>query len=155
MTEIAFHFNIADNERGKLNYACRLLRKAHAQGARVGVLAEPAALEELDAALWTFSQRDFIPHCTVQAPEHVRSATPIVLASACDELPHCQVLLHLGQGGAPEGFERFERLIELVSSDAADRQGARARWRYYAERGYTIHKHDAAASRAARETRHE
>ncbi|MBQ9579261.1 MAG: DNA polymerase III subunit chi, partial [Ottowia sp.] len=68
VTEIAFHFNIADDERGKLNYACRLLRKAYAQGARVGVLAAPEALEALDAALWTFSQRDFIPHCMAQAP---------------------------------------------------------------------------------------
>ena len=147
MTEIAFHFNISDDERGKLNYACRLLRKAYAQGARVGVLAAPEALEALDTALWTFSQRDFIPHCTAQAPEHVRSTTSIVLASACDELQH------LGQGGAPEGFERFERLIELVSNDTADRQSARLRWRYYAERGYNIHTHDAAASRAAREAR--
>ena len=155
MTEIAFHFNISDDERGKLNYACRLLRKAYAQGARVGVLAAPEALEALDAALWTFSQRDFIPHCMADAPEHVRSATPIVLASASDALQHCQVLLHLGQGGAPEGFERFERLIELVSSDTADRQSARARWRHYAERGYNIHSHDAAASRAARRSAHE
>ena len=150
MTEIAFHFNISDDERGKLNYACRLLRKAYTQGARVGVLAAPEALEALDAALWTFSQRDFIPHCMANAPEHVRSATPIVLASTSDALQHCPVLLHLGQGGAPEGFERFERLIELVSGDAADRQSARARWRHYAERGYSIQRHDVAASRAAR-----
>ena len=148
MTEIAFHFNIADDAHGKLHYACRLLRKAYGQGARVGVLAAPEALGALDAALWTFSQRDFIPHCMADAPEHVRSATPIVLASACAPLQHCDVLLHLGQGGAPEGFERFARLIELVGSDAADRQGARARWRYYAERGYSIKAHDAAASRA-------
>lgn len=155
MTEIAFHFNISDDERGKLNYACRLLRKAYAQGARVGVLAAPEALEALDAALWTFSQRDFIPHCTADAPEHIRSATPIMLASACEPLQHCDVLLHLGQGEAPEGFERFERLIELVSSEAADRQGARARWRYYAERGYSIKTHDAAAQRAAKRSTHD
>ena len=42
MTEVAFHFNAPD----KWAYACRLLRKAVAAGAKVVVLAEPADLEQ-------------------------------------------------------------------------------------------------------------
>ena len=37
MTDVAFHFNVPD----KLGYACRLLRKAHAAGGSVGVVAAP------------------------------------------------------------------------------------------------------------------
>ncbi|HMN20508.1 MAG TPA: DNA polymerase III subunit chi [Ottowia sp.] len=139
MTEVMFHFNVAD----KVDYACRLLRKAHAHGARVGVLAELEALHALDTALWSFAPLAFIPHCLADAPAPLRDATPIVLASRCSELADSSLLVHLGQA-LPQGFERFERLIELVGSDTADRTHARLRWRHYAERGYAIASHDAA-----------
>ena len=45
----------------------------------------------------------------------------------------------------PDGFERFERLIEVVTADEADRLQARQRWKHYAERGYAITRHDRAA----------
>jgi len=49
----------------------------------------------------------------------------------------------------PEGFERFERLIEVVSQDDGDRQRARARWKHYADRGYAIQRHDLAQREGA------
>jgi DNA polymerase-3 subunit chi len=140
MTEVAFHFHIPD----KLNYACRLLRKAYAAGGPVGVVAGAETLRALDGARWSFSALEFIPHCSVAAPERVLAATPIVLASDCAQLPHAGVLVHLGQA-VPNGFERFERLIELVGDAEDDRAHARLRWRHYAERGYNITRHDVAA----------
>lgn len=142
MTEVSFHFNVPD----KIGYACRLLRKAYATGNAVGVLAAPEALQALDASLWTFSASDFIPHCAADAPPAMLAASPIVLAADSNLLERAQVLLHLGTV-VPAGFERFERLIELVGSDAPDREAARTRWRHYADRGYTIHTHDAAPRR--------
>jgi DNA polymerase III subunit chi len=44
----------------------------------------------------------------------------------------------------PEGFERFERLIEVVTQDDEDRQRARRRWKHYADRGYAITRRDLA-----------
>ncbi|QTD43787.1 DNA polymerase III subunit chi [Ottowia testudinis] len=140
MTEVAFHFNVPD----KLAYACRLLRKAYAAGGPVGVVAPPATLHALDTQLWSFSALDFIPHCLASAPEPVRAVTPIVLAKDCADLPRAAVLVHLGEQ-VPAGFERFERLIELVTADGADRGAARQRWRHYADRGYSIQRHDLAA----------
>ena len=58
MTEVAFHFNAPQ----KLAYACRLLRKAAASGAKVVVTGEPQLLRELDVALWTFAPLEFVPH---------------------------------------------------------------------------------------------
>ena len=46
------------------------------------------------------------------------------------------------------GFERFARVIEVVSTDAADRDLARQRWKQYIERGYTIARHDLTLKRA-------
>lgn len=144
MTEVAFHFNVPD----KLGYACRLLRKACAAGSRVIVTGEADTLRALDADLWTFSPVEFIPHChaATAAPE-VLAASPVVLAESARGTPHQQVLVNLG-ARVPEGFERFERLIELVTQEEDERQQARGRWKHYADRGYAITRHDLAAREA-------
>lgn len=144
MTEIAFHFNMPD----KLGYACRLLRKAHAAGGPVGVVGPEAAVRALDSALWTFSALDFVPHCLASASPEMLARTPIVLATDTAQLAHSGVLVHLG-AEVPAGFERFERLIELVGTSDDDRAEARQRWRHYADRGYAIQRHDLAAQAPA------
>lgn len=138
MTEIAFHFNAPD----RLAYACRLLRKAAAGGARVVVTAAPALLARLDQALWVMAPHDFVAHCLADSDAAMLRASPIVLAPAIGpELPHFEVLVNL-DAAVPEGFGRFDRLIEVVSLDEEDRRGARQRWRHYADRGYAITRHD-------------
>jgi DNA polymerase-3 subunit chi len=138
MTEVSFHFNAPD----KLAYACRLLRKAVGGGARVVVTAPANDLARLDNLLWTFSQTDFIAHVREPAEPRLLAASPVVLTeSPAKELPHRQVLVNLGEQ-LPEGFERFERVIEVVSLDDEDRQQARGRWKQYTERGYAIVRHD-------------
>lgn len=146
MTEVSFHFNVANKQR----HACLLLRKAYRMGRAIGVVGEADALGALDTALWEVSALDFVPHCLADAPAHVVNATPIVLATDCSAITHSQMLLHLRADITP-GFERFERLIEIVGLDAEDRRQARERWRYYADRGYTIRRWDLAARRAARD----
>ncbi len=142
MTEVAFHFNAPD----KLGYACRLLRKAVASGSRVMVTGQSDTLRELDVALWTFAPLEFLPHCYGEVTPVALAASPVVLSESVRSAPHHQVLLNLGTA-VPEGFERFERLIELVSSDEEDRQVGRERWKHYADRGYAITRHDMSASR--------
>ncbi len=139
VTEVAFHFNAPD----RVAYACRLLRKAVGSGAKVVVTGVPATLAQLDGALWTFSPTDFVPHCNLQSPPNVVAASPVILAASIESVPHQQVLLNLGHL-VPEGFDRFERLIEIVGMDDEDRQLARSRWKHYADRGYAITRHDLA-----------
>lgn len=138
MTEVSFHFNAPD----KVNYACRLLRKATGAGKRVIVTGEADTLRTLDTSLWTFSPLDFIAHCSgAAASPDLLAASPVVLADSAREVPHREVLVNLGTE-VPAGFESFERLIEVVSQDEGDRQLARRRWKHYADRGYAIVKHD-------------
>jgi len=140
MTEVAFHFNAPE----KVGYACRLLRKATATGARLVVTGEPELLRQLDVALWTFSPLEFIAHCyTATAAGELVASSPVVLADTTRAVPHQQVLVNLG-ASVPEGFERFERLIEVVTQADEDRQQARARWKHYSDRGYAITRHDLA-----------
>ena len=127
-------------------YACRLLRKAARQGACVVVTGSAATLETLDAALWTFDPLDFIPHL-MPAPgtavaERFRT-TPVWLLQRPTEAIHHQVLVNLG-AEAPEGFESFERVIEIVSTDDDSRAAGRQRWKHYISRGYSIVHHEAA-----------
>jgi DNA polymerase-3 subunit chi len=137
MTEVAFHFNAPD----PVAYACRLLRKAVSSGARMVVLGVPDTLQQLDLALWTFSPPDFVPHCHVDSDPRIVAMSPVILASSTESLLHRQVLLNLGHR-VPDGFERFDRVIEVVGLDDEGRQLARGRWKHYTDRGYTITRHD-------------
>lgn len=138
MSSVSFHVNLAD----PIGYACRLLRKASAAGARVVVVAEPLQLRELDAALWTFSAPDFIAHAVAgAAPAAVLAHSPIVLSPQVQGTTHRQVLVNLS-AEVPAGFEGFERLIELVGTDPESLAQARVRWKHYAGGGHPVTKHD-------------
>ena len=139
MTEVAFHFNVPD----RLVYTCRLLRKAYAAGGRTAVVGTDEQLQALDQALWTFSALDFIPHCLASAAPDIVSRTPVVLAPNAQAVADAQVLVHLGTE-VPAGFERFERLIELVGADPEDLAQGRLRWRHYAAHGHSPRRHDVA-----------
>lgn len=141
MTEVFFHFNAPE----RLGYCCRLLRKVYGMGLRVGVVGAPTLLEQLDRQLWAFSRQDFIAHCLANAPPTMRAASPIVLAPDCSMLEHRQVLLQLADE-PPAGFDRFERVIEVVSTDPAERQLARQRWQHYTALGYALKRHDVAVA---------
>ena len=144
MTDLAFHFGAPD----KLAYACRLVRKAVGSGAKVVLVANADAIAQLDADLWALSATDFLPHCAATAVEAVQSRSPVVLVTHAAQAPaHAGVLVNLTDT-VPEGFERFDRLIEVVSTDADDRNIARGRWRYYTEQGFPITRHDLALKRA-------
>jgi DNA polymerase-3 subunit chi len=107
----------------------------------VVVTAQAKDLQLLDSLLWTFSKLDFVPHALQSAEAGVLAASPVILSESVMDAPHQQVLLNLGLQ-VPDGFERFERLIEVVTLDEADRQTARSRWKHYADRGLAITRHD-------------
>ncbi len=143
MTQVEFHFNAPD----KLDYACRLLRKASGRGAQIVVTAETDLLNALDAQLWRLGPQEFLAHCLEGCPDSVWQHSPVVLATSAQNTPHHNVLVNLGHA-VPDGFSRFDRLIEVVSAeDAQDRNVARARWKHYADRGYAITRHDLALNR--------
>lgn len=140
MTEVAFHFNAPDQQA----YACRLLRKGYLKGARLVVRAEAHALAALDVALWTFASGEFIPHAREGDAPSVLQRSPVQLYSqlpdVVDDAASC-VLVNLC-ASVPPGFERFARVIEVVTFDEHDRLQARERWRAYKQRGIEPVRHD-------------
>ena len=141
MTEIPFHFNVAD----KFLYACRLLRKAYASGAQVAVTAEPEVLDELNLRLWSFSATDFVPHCRTGHASDFLARRSVLLVDSPAACPHHGVLINLGLQ-LPSGFETFERFIEVVTQGRDERLAARVRWKHYADFGYSPQKNDVAAT---------
>jgi DNA polymerase-3 subunit chi len=140
LTVVSFHFNVPD----RTDYTCRLLRKALRKGARVVVTGAQPVLSNLDRALWSFDPLEFVPHVMVrpgQEPALRLRTTPVWLVSDLAQAEHHDVLVNL-QDDAPAGFERFARLIEIVTPDEGDRVAARQRWKHYATRGHAIEKHE-------------
>lgn len=138
MTDVAFHFNAPD----KVAYACRFARKVLRSGARLAIVGAEDVLDELDRRLWALSPHDFIAHCREGRDADMWALSPVLLAERTDDVPHSDVLLNLGEQ-IPAGFERFAKVVEVVSADdALDRQVARERWRGYTAKGYTLVRHD-------------
>ncbi len=141
---IDFHFNVEH----RLQYACRVIRRARAADCRVLVFARDAdRLARVDTALWTFSALDFVPHVYADSP--LASRTPVLLAASVDgATTGCPVLLNLDDDVPPDFAAlgaRFDRLIEVVSCDDDDRRLARDRFRAYREAGLQPQSHDRSA----------
>lgn len=144
MTRVDFHLNAPD----KIGYACRLVRKIYRAGQKVVVVdADAGSRARFDQALWTFSPLDFIPH--VDAADPLAAGTPVLLAGDGAETAHHDVMVNLGNT-PPTHFSRFERLIEIVTTDDEDRHAARERWRFYRDRGYPIESFDLGPAAAGR-----
>lgn len=127
--KVEFHSGVPD----KLEHACRLLRKAQAAGARVAVTGEPALLDRLDVALWTFDALAFVPHVRLRGqaePGPVARRTPVWLTDAPAQSAWRDVLVNLGPDMA-DGWQDFGRVIEVVQEGDAERGMARQRWRTY------------------------
>jgi DNA polymerase-3 subunit chi len=143
-TEVEFHTGVAD----KVGFACRLLRKAYRRGARVLVTAPRDVLALLDRELWTFEERDFVPHVRLApgASAAMVRRTPIWLVEELDGAAPAgapDVLVNLG-APAPRDLTPFARLIEVVAAEPDEEDAGRERWRDYRARGLPVVHHGAA-----------
>ena len=150
MARIDFHSQV----NNKPLYSCRLIRKIMASPREdlpmrnIVVVGSKEFLRELDSQLWTFSASDFLPHAW--GADDFAIETPIVLvesfeAPELDALPHGDVLIHVGRN-LPKSVEslaaRFPRIVEIVSTDEADRQAGRERYKAYRDQGHELHNFD-------------
>jgi DNA polymerase-3 subunit chi len=140
MTSIDFYFNAPD----RLQVTCRLAAKALAERKQLLVYAPDADLaSRLERLMWTSPATGFVPHCAADDP--LAPDTPVLIARD-DQVPAgFPLLLNLAQE-APPHFASFERLLEVVGSDEAEREAARSRYRLYKSRGYAIANHDLAGN---------
>lgn len=141
---VEFHTGVPDTPA----FACRLLRKAYRRGVTVLCLAPPARLDALDRALWTFVEREFVPHVKrAGAAESLLRRTPIWLAPAWSPTDVARdVVLNLG-GGLPVGAAGGARVLEVVGLEADEVERGRALWREYKGAGFEVVHHPFKAMR--------
>lgn len=135
MTEVLFYTHVDD----KLKTACALTAKALARKMRVMLYTEDAAAtEHLSKLLWSAPVTGFVPHC--RSGDKLAQVTPVIVDHRDESLVHDQVLINL-RGETPAFFSRFQRLVEIVGLEEADREAGRTRFRFYRDRGYDIRTH--------------
>lgn len=140
MTKVDFYTGSPD----KLRTACQLSHKAMQSGVRA-VISVPDAdtTDALDKLLWHYPATAFIPHsrgdagATEQMPVLSLSKWPVILDHGGDQFPHHELLINLHDECMPY-FSRFERVIEIISSDAEDSRIGRERFKFYRDRGYEL-----------------
>ena len=138
MTQVAFHIGIDD----RLDYACRLIRKALATSARVLVLADEALIAPLDQALWTHEPSSFVSHAMAGTPGIKASDCQVILAYEVDSAQGPWPVLINMRRDLPVVPPDCEKLIELVSGDEEELVLARKRWKTYTQRGFSLTNHD-------------
>ncbi|MEO6118520.1 MAG: DNA polymerase III subunit chi [Methylotenera sp.] len=140
MTRIEFFFNVPD----KLVKAAELCEKAVAKGRQLTIFSQNEAMNDaMQQQLWQQSVTSFLP--SSNSVESKSKLSPIVLDLNGEHLIQDDILINL-QAQHPPFFSRFRHLIELVGLDEADKTVARARFRFYRDRGYEIKTSDMAAN---------
>ena len=140
MTRISFLHGAPDRTQSAAQWLQQAWNRRDAAPVEILVYvpdSEQAA--RLDRVLWTQPALSFLPHCHVDSP--LAGETPILLTDRMDDPPQESCLLNLSND-LPPTFSRFEHLVEIVSTDDADRLPARERFKFYRDRGYAIDSRD-------------
>lgn len=145
MTKVDFYTGSTD----KLRTACQLSNKALQKGVRTIIsIQDDETTDMLDKLLWHYPPTAFIPHC--RDDDAAASTYPVVLSRSVDKFPHHDLLISLHDKCVPF-FSRFERVIEIVGSDAEDGRLGRERFKFYRECGYELQHIDLAKNTATRQ----
>lgn len=115
----------------------QLLEKILARGDRAMVLAgSEERVEALNAALWTYDDRGFLPHGSVR--DGFEEDQPIWLATA-DRNPNGAKVLVLTDGAAATKLDDWTLVLEVFDgNDDGLTAAARARWKEYRAAGHKL-----------------
>lgn len=118
-------------------FALKVIEKAFKDGLRIHVLTQNTEqAKQFDVQLWTFKNTSFIPHALAEQ----NSDAPIQIS---DQLPHddrFDALINLQSSPLPDA-SRWQRILEIVSSNPTDQQLARERFKQYRSSGFELHTH--------------
>jgi DNA polymerase-3 subunit chi len=117
---------------------CELARRAFAaQQPTLILVRDFEQAEAVDELLWAFDEDAFIPHQLAGDDDDADTAVLIVPPGI--DTADRPLVINLREGCAPG---RFDRVLEVVAADPAEREGSRTRWREYARLGFEVNKFD-------------
>jgi len=148
MTRVDFYISPDKATEANLRLACRIAEKAYSKQNKIYIHVNGAEqAKNLDDLLWVFREGSFVPHCLYsnktsnETSEEARQEAAVIIGF--EGLPEIQpdVLINLADE-VPNFFSRFERVAEIVGGDEPTRETARARYKFYRERGYPLESHE-------------
>jgi DNA polymerase-3 subunit chi len=101
------------------------------------LVRDPAQAEALDELLWAFDEDSLIPHQLAGDDDDAHTAVLIVLPGV--DTPDRPLVINLRETCAPGNYQR---VLEVVAAETAERDGSRQRWREYQQRGFALKKFD-------------
>jgi len=117
---------------------CELARRAFDSGQPTLILVRTSdEAEQLDEKLWEFDESAFVPHQI--AGDDDDAITPVLIVPPDTTTPDRALVINLREDCAP-GL--FDRVLEVVPADEAERTGSRKRWATYKAAGFDVAKHD-------------
>lgn len=140
MNRVDFYILREQTPEARWQFAGRLADKARRLGHRVLLTVdseeEAGALDEF---LWAHPEDSFLPHRRLNDSTMPDARIEIVPAQRAGEGDqHNDVLINLGRS-VPEGFERFDRLAEIVIQSDEVLKSTREHFSFYKARGYPVH----------------
>jgi DNA polymerase-3 subunit chi len=132
MTRIDFYFNVNDKQK----LLAGLVETAITKRRQVAILAENEVMAtHVSEYLWQENPTSFLPNVTANHLHAARSR--IVIGLQADSFMLDDMLINLASNESSV-FSRFTQLVELVGTDEQDKVAARARFKFYRDRGYEI-----------------
>jgi DNA polymerase-3 subunit chi len=117
---------------------CELAKRAYASQQPTLVLARDfEQAEAIDELMWAFDEDAFIPHQLAGDDDDANTAVLIVPPDV--DTADRPLVINLREQCAPG---QYQRVLEVVAADPAERDGSRLRWREYQRQGFEVSKHD-------------
>jgi DNA polymerase-3 subunit chi len=143
MSRIDFYIlEKAATQEERWRFVCRLVDKAWRSGNRILLLTEDAnQAQAMDQLLWTFKPESFIPHQLLDPAQPLAAPVEISGQLPTHYVPGEKSLLINLSSKVPQGFERFERVSEIVIQDPEVLKNTREHYSFYRQGGYAIDSH--------------
>jgi DNA polymerase III subunit chi len=158
MTErVDFYVLKSSTAKQRWTFACRLTEKAYLRDLKVVLLGDTLAdVEAIDALLWTFSERSFVPHdihrgrpsaapaaaatSATAACASAASAAAVQLTQDLDSVGSADLLVNVSTR-LPARLDRFARVAEIIDADDERRRLGRERFKAYRELKLAVETH--------------
>jgi len=140
MTErVDFYVLKSSTAKQRWTFACRLTEKAYLRDLKVVLLGDTLAeVEALDALLWTFSERSFVPHDILSG--RPGAAPAVQLTQDLDSVASADLLVNVSTR-LPARLDRFARVAEIIDADDERRRLGRERFKAYRELKLAVETH--------------
>lgn len=146
MTErVDFYILKSSTPKQRWTFACRLTEKAYLRDLKVVLLGDtPAEVEAIDALLWTFSERSFVPHDIHRgrpgAAADAGSGAAVQLTQDLDSVGSADLLVNVSTR-LPARLDKFARVAEIIDADDERRRLGRERFKVYRELKLAVETH--------------